>query len=415
VDSPSARLSLPHLPSLLPLAPRILQTALSGNALISIICTIAPTVKCFEESNNTLKFATRAKKIKMEARVNETVDDKTLLRAYRLEIEQLKAKLAEVESVMQIKASEQQAADGVDTEENQQLMLQMIDHMERLILKGEEKAKEEEGAVAAGRDRRSSEPRRDMKTRKSEGGGLKSATASANASTSSVPASKRATLSDSPVATNPSPVSARAVASESKPPPATLQRVAKESKIAQRKVSKKGPPPLRKATTLPVPLVPATNESGEAVTETETEPREPALLLDSVDVTSVASPSPGPSVNASPLRRRNSAEDEEEEEDFFAGLSRGRESLLRASHDVNDSPMTSTRSYLPKEKDGSHGHGHSSLSLFPSVIETILSGGSRESLQPTATTADRDKVKDPVLHGVSQMLSILKQHVQKPK
>jgi hypothetical protein len=108
------------------------------------------------------------------------------------------------------------------------------------------------------------------------------------------------------------------------------------------------------------------------------------------------------------LRRHNDLE--EDNEDFFAGLSRGRESLLRASLDANDSPMTTMRNFLTKEKGEG---GASGGNLLPSVIESILSG-SRESLQPTVP-ADRDKVKDPVLHGVSQMLSILKQHVQKPK
>ncbi len=42
---------------------------------------------------NTLKFASRAKLIKTSAKVNEVVDDKTLLRVYREEIEQLRAKL----------------------------------------------------------------------------------------------------------------------------------------------------------------------------------------------------------------------------------------------------------------------------------------------------------------------------------
>jgi hypothetical protein len=79
---------------------RILQTALSGNSLISIICTISPTLRCAEESNNTLKFATRAKTIRMEAKVNESMDDKTLLRVYRLEIEELKARLRTMESMI---------------------------------------------------------------------------------------------------------------------------------------------------------------------------------------------------------------------------------------------------------------------------------------------------------------------------
>ena len=82
-----------HLPYRDSKLTRIMQPSLSGNSLIVVVCTISPTVRCAEESHNTLKFAQRAKKIKMTARVNEVIDDKTLLRAYRAEIELLRAKL----------------------------------------------------------------------------------------------------------------------------------------------------------------------------------------------------------------------------------------------------------------------------------------------------------------------------------
>jgi hypothetical protein len=128
---------------------RILQTALSGNAHITIICTISPTVKCGEESHNTLKFASRAKKIKMKAEVNETVDDKTLLSQYREEIDALKAQLAKFQEMSAAGAGvvkESSGSDGVSavtrstsgvgpetegeeeeegTEQNQRLILQV--------------------------------------------------------------------------------------------------------------------------------------------------------------------------------------------------------------------------------------------------------------------------------------------------
>jgi kinesin family protein 3/17 len=40
-----------------------------------------------------LKFATRAKKIKNEARINEDIDQKTLVRKYEIELRRLKAEL----------------------------------------------------------------------------------------------------------------------------------------------------------------------------------------------------------------------------------------------------------------------------------------------------------------------------------
>lgn len=148
-----------HLPYRNSKLTRLLETALDGNAHIGIICTISPIAKCVDESSNTLKFAQRAKMVKMNAAVNEVVDDKTLLRAYRVEIEQLRARLKEFEAHSNSKAATPQkpnghissdssttadkdidgAAYGEDDEEeeNQRHMLQMIAEMERLILKAD--------------------------------------------------------------------------------------------------------------------------------------------------------------------------------------------------------------------------------------------------------------------------------------
>jgi centromeric protein E len=52
---------------------RILQPALGGNAKTAIICTITPTVKFIEESFSTLKFASRAKKMKNKPEMNEVI------------------------------------------------------------------------------------------------------------------------------------------------------------------------------------------------------------------------------------------------------------------------------------------------------------------------------------------------------
>jgi centromeric protein E len=76
---------------------RLLQQSLSGNAQIAVICTVSPTLRCVDESHNTLKFAARAKKIKTSATINELIDDKTLLRAYKMEIHLLKVRLAAME------------------------------------------------------------------------------------------------------------------------------------------------------------------------------------------------------------------------------------------------------------------------------------------------------------------------------
>jgi len=54
---------------------------------------ITPSADAFAESLSTLKFATRAKKIKNEARINEDVDQRALLRKYEIELRKLKQEL----------------------------------------------------------------------------------------------------------------------------------------------------------------------------------------------------------------------------------------------------------------------------------------------------------------------------------
>ncbi|KAF9128722.1 hypothetical protein BGW39_004817 [Mortierella sp. 14UC] len=72
---------------------RILQSSLSGNARVSVICTISPSFLNVEESHNTLKFAARVKKIITKVHTNQVMDDKALLEKYRREITELKTQL----------------------------------------------------------------------------------------------------------------------------------------------------------------------------------------------------------------------------------------------------------------------------------------------------------------------------------
>ncbi|CAH1761291.1 4278_t:CDS:10, partial [Entrophospora sp. SA101] len=72
---------------------RILQNSLIGNARISVICTISPSSENIDESVNTLKFASRVKEVVTKAQTNTLIDDKALIKKYRMEIEELKAQL----------------------------------------------------------------------------------------------------------------------------------------------------------------------------------------------------------------------------------------------------------------------------------------------------------------------------------
>ncbi|GAB1607646.1 hypothetical protein Ahia01_001048500 [Argonauta hians] len=72
---------------------RILQNALGGNSKTAIICTINPTV--VDETHSTLRFASRAKTINNQPKINEITDvsNKAILKRYQQEIQQLKKQL----------------------------------------------------------------------------------------------------------------------------------------------------------------------------------------------------------------------------------------------------------------------------------------------------------------------------------
>jgi len=52
----------------------MLQPSLSGDARISVICTLNPDVSAVAESTSTLLFAQRIKKVQLNAKKKEVVD-----------------------------------------------------------------------------------------------------------------------------------------------------------------------------------------------------------------------------------------------------------------------------------------------------------------------------------------------------
>jgi len=73
---------------------RLLQPSLSGSgAKVAIICTVTPASAQAEETNNTLKFAQRAKRIEIKAERNEIMDSRSLIKRYQVEIADLKRQL----------------------------------------------------------------------------------------------------------------------------------------------------------------------------------------------------------------------------------------------------------------------------------------------------------------------------------
>ncbi|KAJ4893419.1 P-loop containing nucleoside triphosphate hydrolases superfamily protein [Raphanus sativus] len=75
---------------------RILQSSLSGHDRVSLICTVTPASSSSEETHNTLKFAHRAKHIEIQAEQNKIIDEKSLIKKYQHEIQQLKEELGQI-------------------------------------------------------------------------------------------------------------------------------------------------------------------------------------------------------------------------------------------------------------------------------------------------------------------------------
>ncbi|KAL1959514.1 hypothetical protein VTO42DRAFT_1959 [Malbranchea cinnamomea] len=151
-----------HLPYRDSKLTRLLQPALSGNSLVSILCTIqlgpggsaAPASTHINETLNTLKFAARAKNniVSHAKRAEESLGpggdagSRALLERYRMEIQSLRAQLeeqtrkhAEHENKLEEHRLEQEAA---ARHEEQVMEMQLartalkerIEHLNRLIL-----------------------------------------------------------------------------------------------------------------------------------------------------------------------------------------------------------------------------------------------------------------------------------------
>ena len=72
---------------------RLLSQALGGNSLTTIICTVSPAALNYYQTLSTLRFATRAKSVKLRITSNEFVDYKEKIEYYKNEIRRLKEEL----------------------------------------------------------------------------------------------------------------------------------------------------------------------------------------------------------------------------------------------------------------------------------------------------------------------------------
>ncbi|KAG7967976.1 hypothetical protein I3843_08G127900 [Carya illinoinensis] len=72
---------------------RILQSSLGGNARTAIICTMSPARSHVEQSRNTLLFASCAKDVSTNAKVNVVMSDKVLVKNLQRELARLEGEL----------------------------------------------------------------------------------------------------------------------------------------------------------------------------------------------------------------------------------------------------------------------------------------------------------------------------------
>ncbi|KAL4436916.1 hypothetical protein ABPG75_004055 [Micractinium tetrahymenae] len=93
LTDPKGRDSRPHVPYRDSKLTRILEDSLGGNCKTTFMAMVSPAVEAFAESLSTLKFANRAKCMRNLPKVNEDLDQRTLLRKYERELRRLRAEL----------------------------------------------------------------------------------------------------------------------------------------------------------------------------------------------------------------------------------------------------------------------------------------------------------------------------------
>ncbi|KAE8008578.1 hypothetical protein FH972_005076 [Carpinus fangiana] len=115
---------------------RLLQSSLSGHGHVSLICTVTPASSNMEETHNTLKFASRAKRVEIYASRNRIIDEKSLIKKYQKEISSLKEELDHLKN-------------GVLAGVNHEELLTLKQKLEEGQVKMQSRLEEEEEAKAA--------------------------------------------------------------------------------------------------------------------------------------------------------------------------------------------------------------------------------------------------------------------------
>ncbi|GAB4846473.1 hypothetical protein Ancab_025478 [Ancistrocladus abbreviatus] len=114
----------------------LLQSFLSGRGHVLLICTVIPASSSTEETHNTLKFASRSKRVEIYASRNKIVDEKSLIKKYQREISSLKQELGQLRRGMLA---------GISHEE----IMSLRQQLEEGQVKMQSRLEEEEEAKAA--------------------------------------------------------------------------------------------------------------------------------------------------------------------------------------------------------------------------------------------------------------------------
>ncbi|KAL4737790.1 kinesin motor domain-containing protein [Aspergillus similis] len=159
-----------HLPFRDSKLTRLLQPALSGNSLVSILCTVQLGSLAASETLNTLKFAARAKNniVSHAKRAEEAfgggggdAGSRVLLERYRMEIQALRCQLenqTKAQAEKELKLEEQKLEqEAQERHEEQMLEMQLartalkerIEHLNRLILSSKSTGVNSQGAMSA--------------------------------------------------------------------------------------------------------------------------------------------------------------------------------------------------------------------------------------------------------------------------
>jgi centromeric protein E len=112
---------------------RLLQPSLSGDALISVICTVSPSFLNQAESLSTLSFASGLKKVMLRAQRKELVDPQALIAQYQNEIADLRALLRE-KGIDGAIPSGSASGGGAKGKESNQAMEKRLEELKSLIL-----------------------------------------------------------------------------------------------------------------------------------------------------------------------------------------------------------------------------------------------------------------------------------------